>query len=82
MTVALGYGRLRIFTHVFAVGKKAISIGTNRIPGDFANPRTGSSSVPQTNCKMWPRVMFTDPITLRPAETSLMYLMKALYTSF
>lgn len=53
MTVALGYGRLRIFIHVFVVGKKAISIGTNRIPGDFANPRTGSSSVPQTNCKMW-----------------------------
>lgn len=53
MTVALGYGKLRMFTHVFAVGKKAISIGTNRIPGDenrfFISPTNNLQNVAKSD---------------------------------
>ena len=49
--VELACGRYRTFTHVFAVGIKASRNPANRISGAFANPRTDSSSVPQTNRK-------------------------------
>jgi len=52
LTVLLGDGRCNVLVQVFEVGRKLPLLDTNLICGEMENPNAGSSSAPQTNCKM------------------------------